>query len=85
MKTGLPTVQQLLAEPLFCLSNPTPAPIRLKLSTTVKDGLKGALINANNALIEDQKAVKQQRKESKVKKEVEVDSSVKRKAARKVK
>jgi len=82
-KTTLPTIQELLAMPLFSLGTTLTGPTKLKLSSAAKDGLKTALTVANNALVEDQKTLKMQRKESKVKKEVEVDSTAKRRAARK--
>ena len=83
-KTSLPTVQELLAMPLFTLNTTVPGQTKLKFSSAAKEGLKTALGVANDRLAEDQKALKLQRKESKVKKEVEVDSTARRKAARKV-
>ena len=83
-KTSMPTIQELLAMPLFSLNTTVAGPTKLKISTAAKEGLKAALAVAVNALLEDQKNLKLQRKESKVKKEVEVDNMTKRKAARKV-
>ena len=83
-KTSMPTIQELLAMPLFSLNTTVAGPTKLKISTAAKEGLKAALGVAVNALLEDQKNLKLQRKESKVKKEVEVDNMTKRKAARKV-
>ena len=70
--------------PLFTLNNTLTGTTKLKFSSAAKEGLKIAMTVANERLLEDQKAVKLQRKESKAKKEVEADSSAKRKAARKV-
>ena len=83
-KTTLPSIQELLAMPLFTLNTTVTGPTKLKLSTAAKEGLKKALAVTNDTLVEDQKTLKLQRKESKAKKEVEVDSAAKRKAARKV-
>jgi len=82
-KSTLPTIQELLAMPLFTLNISMPAQTKLKLSTAAKEGLKAALAVANENLAADQRALKQQRKEQKVKKEVELDTTAKRKAARK--
>lgn len=82
-KTTLPSIQELLAMPLFTLNTTVTGPTKLKLSTAAKEGLKKALAVTNDTLVEDQKTLKLQRKESKAKKEVEVDSAAKRKAARK--
>ena len=80
----MPTIQELLAMPLFSLNTSLTGPTKLKLSTAAKEGLKAAMNVANSSLVEDQKNLKMQRKESKVKKEVEVDNMAKRRAARKV-
>ena len=58
--------------------------IRLKLSTNTKEALKKALDDGNKVLQDNVADLKIFRKQSKVKKEAEVDSSVKRKAARSV-
>ena len=58
--------------------------IRLKLSTNTKEALKKALDDGNKVLQDNAADLKIFRKQSKVKKEAEVDSSVKRKAARSV-
>ena len=58
--------------------------IRLKLSINTKEALKKALDDGNKVLQDNAADLKIFRKQSKVKKEAEVDSSVKRKAARSV-
>ena len=82
----MPSVQDLLASPLFSLSSvslPGPSP-RLKLSSGSKEALRLAVEAGGRRLVEAATELKTFRKLSKVKKEAEVDTSVKRKAARKV-
>jgi len=81
-KSELPSISSLLSSPLFSLDLPQPQ-TKLKLSSSTKESLKTALKQAEDRLEEDKTAVKAQKRESKVKKEVEVDNAVRRKAARK--
>ena len=69
---------------MFSLSESLPTQPRLKLSSSVKEALKLAVMKANERLLEDQQALRISRKQSKVKKETETDVTTKRKASKKV-
>ena len=85
-KTGsMPTIQDLLSTPLFTLpDNVLTSSPRLKLSATAKEALKGAMEAANKSLLESANELKLFKKQTKVRKESEIDTSTKRKAARSV-
>ena len=70
---------------MFTLSESLPTQPRLKLSSSVKEALKVAVVKANEKLLEDQQTLRMRRKQSKVKKETETDVTTKRKASKKVK
>ena len=69
---------------MFSLSESLSTQPRLKLSSSVKEALKLAVMKANERLLEDQQALRISRKQSKVKKETETDVTTKRKASKKV-
>ena len=70
---------------MFTLSESLPTQPRLKLSSSVKEALKVAVVKANEKVLEDQQTLRMRRKQSKVKKETETDVTTKRKASKKVK
>ena len=77
--------QELLATPLFSLSSASlPSQPRLKLSSGSKEALRLAVEAAARRLVEAAAELKTFRKQSKVRREAEVDTSVKRRAARSV-
>ena len=87
LKSGkLPSVQDLLATPMFSLTSeslPGPPP-RLKLSSGSKEALRLAVEAGGRRLVEAAAELKTFRKLSKVRKEPEVDTNTKRKVARSV-
>ena len=70
---------------MFSLNQSLPSQPRLKLSSSVKEALKMAVLKANERLAEDQQTFRLSRKQSKVRKETEADVTSKRKASKKVK
>ena len=78
-------MKDLLATPMFSLNLSLPSQPRLKLSSSVKEALKVAALKANERLTEDQQTFRLSKKQSKVRKESEVDVTSKRKASKKVK
>ena len=85
-KSGsMPSVQGLLSTPLFTLpENVLTTSPRLKLSASAKEAIKVAMEAANKRLVDSATELKLFRKQSKVRKESEIDNSTKRKAARSV-
>ena len=85
-KSGsMPSVQDLLSTPLFTLpENVLTTSPRLKLSASAKEAIKVAMEAANKRLVDSATELKLFRKQSKVRKESEIDNSTKRKAARSV-
>ena len=77
-------MKDLLATPMFSLNQSLPSQPRLKLSSSVKEALKTAALKAKERLNEDQQTFRLSRKQSKVRKESEVDVTSKRKASKKV-
>ena len=81
----MPSVQDLLSTPLFSLTSESlPSPPRLKLSSSSKEALRLAVETGGRRLVEAAAELKTFRKLSKVRKEPEVDTTVKRKVARSV-
>ena len=69
---------------MFSLPQSLPFQPRLKLSSSVKEALRVAVMKADERLLEDQQNLRLNKKQSKVKKESETDVTSKRKASKKV-